>query len=524
MGAVRAAGFRAVGVDGAYSAFPSICRFGSGALRLVWRQGSNHATARDGVVRTSVSTDGGLTWGVATTAVSAAAGTDLRDPCIATDGTTTWLTYFKGTATLGAAGAFVRASTDDGATWGTEVRIDSQPYAAMSAPVAVLGGGTIATAFYGKAAGDTLDSSWLATSADGGATWTTQLVAHGQPAGRDYQEPWLVVRGSAVWMFFRYGTNSAIGACVSADSGATWSAPVQLFDDTTGRPAASWLASGSMAVLARRISDKQAVVRTRDAGATNTAWLPPKRTIVQPASGPLGMLYGHPLEIPGGIVCPVGVESSATVARIHLGWLAEGAGVSPFGDEFHDEPTAIAEDTDGLLLAEGFTQPNGALPAPWVVGSGGVSISNGYAISTAADNVPDLAWQDLGTADVDLEGDFLWTVQAGFGLLARIVGATTYLMLTPETAGANFRLYKVVSGTATQLAVATTTVPASAWSRLRMSLRGTRILAFLDGQALFRHDLSAADNTQFAGRALHGFKLNAQAGGVHRCRRFVART
>jgi len=516
---VRASGFRALGVDSAYSAFPSVCQFGGGGLRLVWRQGTDHAAARDGVIRTSTSADNGRTWTAATTAVTDP--TDLRDPCVSTASGTTWLTYFKGTALNAAAGCFLRISTDDGVTWGAEIRIDpSQPYAAICAPVVPVGANVL-TAYYGKNPGDTFDSCWLTTSTDGG-TWTRQLVANGPAAGRDYQEPWLVTRGTNVWMFHRYGNTSAIGLCVSADSGVTWSAPTQLFDDTTGRPSAVWLASNTMALVARRISDKQAVLRARTGGAAQTAWLPARPTMVQPASGPIGMTYAHPLEIPGGIICPLGIETSATVSRIHVGWLSEEAGISPLGDLIPDDATAVAQDTDRLLFAEGFSQPNGAPRAPWIVGSGGLQVVNGYAVSTAADNVSDLGWLDLATVDVDLEGDFWWTVQSGYGLIARVVNASTYLLLTPETLGANLRLYKIVSGVATQLAVAAATVYPSAWARLRMVLRANRVQCFLDGQALLRHDLSAGDAITFANQPRHGIKLNAQPGGVHRCRRFVA--
>ena len=523
MGSVRAGGFRALGVDSAYSAFPSVCRFSGGGLLVVWRQGSDHAPARDGVIRGSTSADNGRTWTAAGTAVSDAPGVDLRDPCVTTSGGNTWLTYFKGTAANAAAGCFLRISTDDGVTWGPETRIDpSQPFAAISAPVIQVGANLV-TAYYGKDPGHTRDSCWLATSTDNGATWTRQLVADGPAAGRDYQEPWLVTRGTNVWMFHRYGTASAIGLCVSTDSGATWSAPTQLFDDTTGRPSAVWLASNTMALVARRLSDKQAILRARTGGAAQTAWLPARPTMVQPASGPIGMTYAHPLEIPGGVICPLGIETSATVSRIHIGWLSEEAGISPLCDLIPDDPTAVAQDVDRLLFAEGFSQPNGAPRAPWVVGSGGIQVANGYAVSTAADNVPDLGWLDLATSDVDLEGDFWWTVQSGYGLIARVVNATTYLLLTPETAGANLRLYKIVSGVATQLAGTAATVHASAWARLRMVLRANRIQCFLDGQALLRHDLSAGDATTFANQPRHGIKLNAQTGGVHRCRRFVAR-
>ncbi|MFL6126325.1 exo-alpha-sialidase [Actinophytocola sp.] len=524
MGSVRSNGFRPVGVDGAYAAFPSVCRFASGQLRLVWRQGSDHVNARDGRVYTATSTDNGRTWSAATVAVTDAAGIDLRDPCVSTAGGTTWLTYFKGTSALAAAGCFLRISTDDGVTWGSEVRIDGQPYAAISAPVIQVGTNLLAT-FYGRASGDTFDSSWLATSTDGGATWTSARVANGQADGRHYQEPWLVARSTEVWMFFRYGNQVAIGASVSTNSGSSWSAPTQLFDDATGRPAAAWLSTGTMAVVARRISDKQAVVRSRNAGAAQTAWLPPRPTMVQPASGPVGMTYAHPLEIPGGVICPLGIETSTSVSRIHIGWLADDGGVSLLGDLIPDDRTAVATDVDQLLFAEGFSQANGVLRAPWVVGAGGVQASNGCAVSTAVDNVPDLAWVDLATADADVEADFWYTGQAGFGIIGRVVSANTYLLLTVETGGTALRIYKVVSGTATQLAVVTgTTMRDSAWGRLRMFLRGNTIQGYLNGWPLVGYELSGTDATTFAGQARHGIKLNPAGTGVHRCRRFVAKS
>jgi hypothetical protein len=493
-------------------------------LRLVWRQGSDHVTARDGRVYTSTSADNGRTWSTATVAVTDAAGVDLRDPCISTAGGTTWLTYFKGTAALAAAGCFLRISTDDGVTWGSEIRIDGQPYAAISAPVVQVGANLL-TAFYGKASADTFDSSWLATSTDGGATWTTARIANGQADSRHYQEPWLVAKGTEVWMFFRYGTSSAIGSSISTNSGSTWSAPAQLFDDTTGRPAAAWLSTGTMAVVARRISDKQAIVRSRNTGAAQTAWLPPRPTMVQPASGPIGMTYAHPLEIPGGVICPLGIETSTSVSRIHVGWLADDGGVSPLGDLIPDDRTAVAAGADQVLFTEGFSQANGSLRSVWTVGAGGMQVSDGYAVSTAADNTPDLAWTDLGTADVELEGEFWYTGQAGFGLIARLVSANTYLLLTLESGGSAFRLYKVVSGTATLLSADTTTavVREQAWARVRMLVRGNTIQGFLNGWSRVAAELSSPDSTTFAGQAKHGIKLNPNGAGVHRCRRFVAK-
>ncbi|WP_158073409.1 sialidase family protein [Actinophytocola xanthii] len=513
---MRARGFRAVGVDAAYSAFPSICRFESGDYRLVWRQGSDHVASRDGVVRTSVSTDGGLSWGAASTAVAGPAGRDLRDPCIATSNGTTWLTYFAGTTSDPAMGAFVRISQDQGAFWGDEIRIDpEQPYAAISAPVVALGDGRLLAAYYGRDTGHPSDSCWLATSADGGLSWTRTPVADGPAAGTHFQEPWLVTRGAEVWMLFRHGNRSGIGAAVSTDGGVSWSKPVELFRDATGRPAAAWLESGALAVVVRRISDRQPVVRTREAAG---GWLPAKRTLNQPAAGPLGMQYAHPLVVPGGVVCPIGIEHDPTSASLHVGWLADSAGRSPLGDVFPDEQLAVAADLDHLLVADAFTRVDGPLTWPWQVGAGDLAVADGYVVSPFADDTPGLAWQDVGTPDVDLSGDFWWTGQAGYGLLGRVAGPGAYLLLTVETGGTALRLYRVNAGTATQLAAAAVAVPPATWTRLRLELRGNRLQGFLNGAALVAHSLTGSEQADFLGRGGHGIKLNAQGDGVHRCR------
>jgi hypothetical protein len=154
-----------------------------------------------------------------------------------------------------------------------------------------------------------------------------------------------------------------------------------------------------------------------------------------------------------------------------------------------------------------------------------VQASNGCAVSTAVDNVPDLAWVDLGTADADIEADFWYTGQAGFGIITRVVSPNTYLLLSLETSGTALRIYKVVSGTATQLAVTTgTTARESAWARLRMFVRVNTIQGYLNGWSLVGYELSGTDATTFAGQARHGIKLNPAGTGVHRCRRFVAKS
>ncbi|MGW9307747.1 hypothetical protein ACWGPQ_07025 [Saccharomonospora azurea] len=90
-------------------AFPSVARLDDGRLLLVWRRGSDHYLARDGVIEAAVSDDLGVTWA---RIGGLADSVDLRDPCVANIGGTVWLTYFKGRRESPADGAFVRRSDD----------------------------------------------------------------------------------------------------------------------------------------------------------------------------------------------------------------------------------------------------------------------------------------------------------------------------------------------------------------------------------------------------------------------------
>lgn len=178
------------GHDGAYSAFPTSWALPDGRLVLAWREGTDHVDTRDGHIRTSWSSDGGRTWTAPQVTVPyPGGGIDLRDPSISanTDGSTLYLTYFKGTTQLAAAGCYLRTSTDHGATWSGETRIDNQPYAAICAP-AVHHDGKLWVTYYGRQPGDTRDSVYAAHSTNNGATWTTLRVANGQADGRDYQD------------------------------------------------------------------------------------------------------------------------------------------------------------------------------------------------------------------------------------------------------------------------------------------------------------------------------------------------
>jgi len=534
-GAVRAAGFRPIGVDAGYAAFPSIAQFTDRSLRLMWREGVAH-TGTDGVIKTSTSTDNGRTWAAASTALTGAAGTDLRDPVISVSNGVTHITYFKATSGLSAAGAFYRPSSDNGATWGTERRIDpSQPYAAISGPVIRLPNGDLITSYYGKDASQTWDSCWSAKSTNAGVSWTRTLMADGQTAGRDYQEPWIIsAGGTTLYCFYRYGTASAIGLSTSTDSGATWSSPVQIFGNATGRPAAAWLPSNSMIVTARDLTNKQAFMRYRKGGAGSTAWAAPMPVGMPQASGTLGMTYAHPLPIVGGTICALGVEYSSSSSQIQIGWMNEGAGTSPLGDAFLDDQLSIVDEMDSTFVTT-FRQINGALAAPWVVQAGAVVVTDGELLSASNDNTPDFPRVYFGTNDMTVEAD-LYTSgpEAGFSVVFRMIDANNYLHFGPETQGTKWRLYKVVGGVSTVLFVVDGAMNFGAYHRYKVVARGNGIWCYVNdgyitpnsanyGQGYYSHQLSSGDMSTFLSGKMAGVKLNAQSTTVHKCRRFMVR-
>ena len=296
-------------------AFPSVTRLADGSLRVVYREGANHYSRRDGFIRSTTSTDLGRTWSKPVTVIPTAPGIDYRDPSISTsrDGGTLYLTYFKGLSSLSAAGSFFRSSTDGGATWSGEVRIDPNlASSAITAPVVQLADGSLAAVHYSRAAGESRDSVWWSRSTDRGATWTTTRLINGQSAGRDYQEPYLVSQGANLFLTFRWGNRDSIGSMTSSNSGYTWSTPAPDFPGT-GRPSSVWLADGTLVVYVRDPAGDFDIRVSADRGAT---W-GPARLIQTPPRGGMST-YASFVEVTPGSVFTVMTAEDASAIRSGL--------------------------------------------------------------------------------------------------------------------------------------------------------------------------------------------------------------
>lgn len=285
-----------VGQDG-HSAFPGMNVSPDGVMHLVWRYGSAHISP-DGKLMTASSLDGGATW---VNPQVMRANPDYRDPSISTIDGVEYLTWFGANATNPAMGAGVMRA------WNTSRRIDLLPYGAISAPLVKLPDGRIGAAFYGRQAGEALDTAFMGWSSDSGWTWTTNRIVNMIGSGVATAEPYLVVNGSTTHMLYRWGANDGIGIRSSPDSGATWGPVRKVIDNATGRPTVIATASGTLVVVYRERPSKNAVMAySVDNGAT---WLPGGTVLAAPAGSPIGMTYAAMVETsPGTVRIVVGME------------------------------------------------------------------------------------------------------------------------------------------------------------------------------------------------------------------------
>uniref|UniRef100_UPI002409C3A5 sialidase family protein n=1 Tax=Saccharomonospora viridis TaxID=1852 RepID=UPI002409C3A5 len=418
-------------------AFPSVAQLDDGRLLLMWRRGIDHYLARDGVIEAATSPDLGVSWSTPTTVLADAE--DLRDPCVANLGGALWLTYFKGTDDSRAAGAYVRRSEDQGATWGPEFRIDPDMHqAAICAPLVELPGGRLLAVYYGRNSGETFDSVWAATSTDG-QEWTTARLVGGD--ARAYQEPWAVRRGDEITVTYRWGNNDSIGGIHSADGGSTWDTPTRLFTGS-GRPSACW--DADQLIIVYRGEGGHTTMRSLR-GETVSA----PRIVHRAAPGGM-MTYAHPHIVDGWVFCPLATEDAEGVeSELRLTYLSTG-GQTPLGWVPAGTPAVLA-DYDTTLAAEVFDHPDGP-PLGWRDLRGSAIVRDGVLASTTADSNPDVAVLPTGSADVTVTADLRWTGMSGTGVVVRAIDAQNYLWFTAESSGTVLRLYKRHGGTITKLA------------------------------------------------------------------------
>lgn len=292
-----------------HSAFPGLVRLANGDLRLVWREGTDHANTRDGTIMRATSRDGGATF---QDVLALRAGADYRDPSISLINGAEYLTWFTGTNAAPAQGAWAMRE------WGSAVRFDGAlPYAATAAPLVKLPNGQIGGAFYGRKAGESVDTAFMAWSADGGTTWTTNRIANSIGSGIANNEPYLVVDGALTHFLYRFG-NNGIAARTSTNSGLPlpngagtgWDTPRQVLSNATGRPSTVLAADGTLIMVYREASTGAA----RIAYSTDHAQTFTVGPVLKTSLGGIGMTYAAMVTSATGIYGVLGMEDSGGAA------------------------------------------------------------------------------------------------------------------------------------------------------------------------------------------------------------------
>jgi hypothetical protein len=306
-----------------HTAFPATVVLPDGTVRLMWREATGHLE-RDGRIMTTVGNPATGMWAPATEILldTSAASRDMRPGALSLVDGTLWMTYFyweNGTYS----GAMIVPSQDLGVTWGASVRVDGgRPIAVVSSPLVKWGNKLVVT-WYGRNAGDPVDTVWISTSLDNGVTWTANRLINAIGANKHTQEPWPIVNGQKLIVLYRDGTWANIAMRVSPDGGATWQNPVAIITQATGNPAAVWATNGNIYLVYRHTVTRDAMLAiSKDAAAT---WQVHGTVLRAPAnlgSGSLGMTYAAPTDMGDGMVwCPIGLERSLDISTLYQGWL-----------------------------------------------------------------------------------------------------------------------------------------------------------------------------------------------------------
>lgn len=378
--------------------------------------------------------------------------------------------------------------------------------------------------WYGKVlTTDAYDSVWVSTSTNGGTTWAAPTkVVDGIAAGMDMQEPWATFQGENVVITYRRGNSANIGVVKSANSGTTWGAGVTAFPGT-GRPGTVLTKEGTLVCVYRSLGSalqQHGMVRTsRDLGTT---WTGPR--LVEPTVSNFWVYSGLVENSPGQVLCVSAVESSTTSTQMSSRYLTEGSGISPFGDvvppQAHraiDRLRYIAAVDDFDHPARTFADGDRTIDGKRWSTDGSATITDGQ-LQDAAANGAHVHWLKTLVTSHEVEAEMHWTANAGIALLCRVQDTSNYLMATLESGGAAARIYKVVAGTATQLATATVSYPSGVWHKYRFSAVGNNLKFYIE-DTLVASVTDATFNNQGGAGIRTG---SASIGTIHKVRNFIA--
>jgi len=238
-----------------HNAFPALCVATNGDLVMAYNKSTTH-TAFDGELIVRTSSDKGATWGSEQTIFDYATdggGTDFWAVGGLTTLTDGRILLSVGKRVSGAGvvdGIGYFESSDNGATWGSVNALNPSltGFAAEGGAIYELGNGDLLFPFYGQNSGDAGKwSAGLLRSTDDGATWGSQVtIMPGVTDNKTYAEPGFVTIGSTLYCFAREEGLTELRIATSSNDGATWSARSTVIGLASGRMMPLALATGEI--------------------------------------------------------------------------------------------------------------------------------------------------------------------------------------------------------------------------------------------------------------------------------------
>ena len=298
--------------DGAHNAFPSICIAANGDLLITYRKASGHS-AVDGEIVLRRSTDDGATWSSEVTLLSSASW-DYRFAGLTTLSTGRIIAEVGRRTTAPAEvtnGTTVIYSDDDGFTWSAEIAVTNAytGWAREGGKILEMPNGDLYCPLYGQDSGDAGANARvrLSKSTDQGLTWAhhVQIVA----ATSGWYEPGLVYYEDTDTLLCLIRHNSAdVYQAASDGSAASWTAPAIIAEWAEGLQAPTLLASREILSIVR--SDQTQLYTSLFYSADRGAHWQDGHLLEDSPAGAYGV-YGAVAEDARGIFAVWATENSA---------------------------------------------------------------------------------------------------------------------------------------------------------------------------------------------------------------------
>lgn len=311
--------------DSKYNAWPVVCRLHNGNLLLAYTKGDGHHLDNTGRPVCKISTNDGASWGSEVTIYDdPSLWVSIMGISQVASGRVFAVLWRDNYAVSGTGQSGLCYSDDNGATWTTWATLTNgftqESYGA--GPVLEVAAGNLQLTIEGSNSGQAIAnrSSHTLKSTDGGSTWPTEVTVRNYVTdSRPYYESKLVLLDTLT-MLCMHRTSGGTGThyiSSSADSGATWGAPVSAFSGY-GAPSTIQASWGTLVTVTRRNSDAACVAFTSiDRGATWSAGVALDATMFEMEYGcPVQTLDGRYLVVYGSQ--PTSALTNSDIKQIYV--------------------------------------------------------------------------------------------------------------------------------------------------------------------------------------------------------------